>query len=225
MAPKGSPRMLIAASLLVTDKTLSVKGALSKAGFSAEEIAKEKKQRQARRRRDFLLKKKATTKIKGRRSMSTLPQTMSNAQKINYNNQQTKRDEKFMNNRYNHNEMIASKNDGRASSNEESASRMDALLFACSMQEPLSEPLKPTETSIPSALSTTSSHSASSESSASSFLTSDVSAASEDSMIPVPSVSSLPTSTELDNELNPIHFAPLEATSSEILDFNIFSSL
>lgn len=77
MAPKGSPRMLYAASILASsDGKIPVKVALSRAGFSAEEIAKEKKQRQARRRRDFLLKKRAMTKIKGRRTMSTLPRSL-----------------------------------------------------------------------------------------------------------------------------------------------------
>ncbi len=238
MAPKGSPRMLIAASLLVTDKTLSVKGALSKAGFSAEEIAKEKKQRQARRRRDFLLKKKATTKIKGKRTMSTLPKSMEDTQKINYNNQKSKRNAHVMINRKNNAVDSAGNNILNEQPNEEEdTSRMDALIFACSMQESLSAPFQSTtdsNVSIESSTSTASSES-SANSTSSGFYNApsssaetpslDKSATSFDLLLPAPSETSLSSAAELDNELNPIHFEPLQASSSEMLDFNIFSSL
>ena len=113
MAPKGSPRMLLAASMLVTDGNLPVKVALSKAGFTAEEIAKEKKQRQVRRRRDFLLKKKAIGKLKGRRAMTKLPRAIPSSQKL--------------------------KREGETQQTCYDTSRMDALIFACSMQTPISE--------------------------------------------------------------------------------------
>jgi hypothetical protein len=117
--------MLLAASLLVTDGKLPVKVALSKAGFTSEEIAKEKKQRQARRRRDFLLRKNVTTKRKGRRTMSTstLPPRTANVN--------TDQDETKSINVNRHNEDSQKSHD---------TSRLDALIFACSMQKPISLP-------------------------------------------------------------------------------------
>lgn len=173
MAPKGSPRMLHAATLLASSD-IPVKVALSRAGFSAEEIAKEKKQRQARRRRDFLLKKMARTKIKGRRSMATLPQSLprqliridkrmnvpmnmslnvvpvveSQRQKMNsFNNVDNNhtyenRDEVDVNVAINSNCNSASSSDDDDDDETQrqgpDTSRLDALIFACSMQEPLS---------------------------------------------------------------------------------------
>ena len=128
--------MLLAASLLVTDGKLPVKVALSKAGFSALEIAKEKKQRQVRRRRDFLLKKKVTTKVKGRRAMTTLPRSL--PRKLNNANQ-------GVSNIINQNEIDSNITETYSSypKTVNDSSRLDALIFACSMQKPIAASLPP----------------------------------------------------------------------------------
>jgi hypothetical protein len=153
MAPKGSPRMLYAASLLAsTDGKIPVKVALSRAGFSAEEIAKEKKQRQARRRRDFLLKKRAMKKIKGRRAMTTLPLSLPRSvadvtRTIDLQEQQEQEQESanvmstpssFEYDMDSHQEVI------------HDTSRLDALILACSMQQPITSDLTFPSDEIPS---------------------------------------------------------------------------
>ena len=145
MAPKGSPRMLLAASLLASnDKNIPVKVALSRAGFTAEEIAKEKKQRQARRRRDFLLKKKATTKIKGRRSMTTLPRSLPR----NHSTQGSRRELQSV---MNSSPTIKSCNTNNLEQSSQDTSRMDALVFACSIEKSISESKTPVRPSSRSA--------------------------------------------------------------------------
>lgn len=156
MAPKGSPRMLYAASLLAsTEGKIPVKVALSRAGFSAEEIAKEKKQRQARRRRDFLLKKRAMKKIKGRRAMTTLPlslprsladvtSTSTSTSTIDLQQQEQEpanvisTPSSFEYEMDSHEEVI------------HDTSRLDALILACSMQQPISSDLTFPSDEIPS---------------------------------------------------------------------------
>ncbi len=155
MAPKGSPRMLYAASLLAsTDGKIPVKVALSRAGFSAEEIAKEKKQRQARRRRDFLLKKREMKKIKGRRAMTTLPLSLprsladvTSTCSIDHQQQEQQEQEpaniistpsSFEYDMDSHQEVI------------HDTSRLDALILACSMQQPISSDLTFPSDEIPS---------------------------------------------------------------------------